>query len=362
MKKSMLILGSGKMARNIGAFFLKNNYSVYWVSENQEYLLPLENKIAKDVKRIKKISAQMSDKLDFNFYTYHDIHCIPSVDIILEATTESIKKKLKAISSISHLINSNEALLLSTSSSILPNAIHPSCIGCHFFYPVELTACVEIIFPTTCPMSKRKRLKNRVKNTCLSFIEQTEEDAFGTNRLLLPIQSEVFRLLKAGFDPQVLDEATTSDLLPIGQLTFMDTVGLDVIYSSVNNYIKRMKEKKRGEYNLLRLSLKELLSRGKLGKKNTDGLLTGKPLPWSYKHHNANNLQLHFLYLFLNTCRTFMKKGRISLSLLEQILSSIFQSNLSFQEIERQVPTQNFITFLHTCYKETKLSYFKYLQ
>ena len=360
MKKSILILGSGKMARNIGASFLKKNYPVYWVSENRDSLLLLQKHITKEVKRLHKILPHLSDYC-FNFYDYSETGQIPPVDIILESTAEDLEKKQRAIYSINHLLRNNEINLLSTSSSLLPEEIHPSCIGCHFFFPVELTGFVELIFPAVCPDLKKENVKQWLNEAEFSFIEQSGEGAFAANRLLLPIQSEAFRLLKSGYDPQVINRVSSSNLLPAGLLTLMDNVGLDVIYAGAKNYVRRMPETIQADYSTLINGLEKLLSLGKLGKKNKNGLLFGQPLPWPVKH-SGDDLSNHFLYLFINTCKTFIKKDLISLISLEKILSSIFQSEISFEEKEKQISEPSFLSFLDNLYSQTPVSYFKYLQ
>ena len=359
MNTSILILGTGKMACNIGAFFLKRGHSVYWVSENEEFLGQAEKKIKKEVRRIHRVSPEHSEPIQYDLITYDQAHNIPSIDVIIESTTEDLAKKQRAISQVNHLLHDKKALLLSTSSSLLPGEINTSCIGCHFFYPVELTGFVEIIFPRIYPDNNKAKVIKLVEQLSFISIIQSDNNAFAANRLLLPLQAEVFRLLAVGHNPDRLNNATMSEILPFGQLEFMDSVGLDVIFAGVKNYVRRMPQKIQGDYNPLLQGLEGVISLGKLGKKVNNGLLCGESLPWLEKTTDDAQIKNYFLYLFIHTCQTFIKSGHVSRSSLDLIMSSVFNSDISFSEAEKEISHKEVTACLDTFYKETNLTYFK---
>ncbi len=332
MKPAILILGSGKMARNIGLFFLKSSHSVTWLSEKKEYLADLDRFLKKAVKRIKRYNPESSHKLDYSLHSYDETR-LPSAGIIIESTKESSDKKRAAIEVIEPRLKDKSVLLFSNSSSILPQKIHPDCIGCHFFYPVELSCIAEVIIPSSLPESASSRVVREIENWGLRTILQSGKNAFAVNRLLLPLQAEVFRLLGAGYDPQTINTASASKLLPVGQLSLMDAVGLDTIRTSVGNYVKRMPRDNAPQYHSLQNGLKELLTLGKQGNKNKNGLLCGEPLPWPMKKpDNTEDLPSRFSDLFLNTCRLFISTNQISASDLDLVLSSVFHSDVTFKD------------------------------
>lgn len=327
MKKNILILGSGKMATNIGSFLMKKGHPVTWLSEDNNHLATLESKITKIYKRIQRYSSESIKISEPSFYTYHE-KSVASADIIIESTTESRDKKREALSYIEHLITDN-AVLLSNSSSILPREIHPACIGCHFFYPVELTGCIELLFPTDVSDNKKKKVQTFLKELDLQVLEQSDKNAFAVNRLLLPLQNEILHLLRAGYDPRTLEEASALPIMQIGQLSCMDAIGLDVIYASIQNYIARMPEAGKDEYNPLLKGLMELTAMGKYGDKNKNGLLTGDPLPWAVNQQSdSEKLKEQFQTIFRKTCYSFINNKQISLKSLAFVLSSVFQSEI----------------------------------
>lgn len=350
------------MACNVGTFFFTKGYSVIWLSDNKESLLRVENKINKEVRRLQRFFPDRPKDQYTDFLTYYQTKNLSSFNIILESTSEILEKKQKSVALVKHLIKNNDTLLLSTSSSLFPGEIDPVCIGLHFFYPVELTETVEIIVPDNGPDSIKLKAKTLSEELGLSTIEQSEGNAFAVNRLLLPLQAEAFRLLMEGYSPQSIENSTKSNLLPFGQLSIMDSVGLDVILAGIKNYIRRMPDNIQGDYNPLLHGLEEVVSNGKLGNKSNNGLLVGEPLPWSSKNHLDADIKSHFSALFINTCNTFLNTGQISHSSLDLALTSVFQADVTFLESVKEKPQDSFRTLINNLYKQTHLSYFEYLQ
>ncbi len=332
MKPAILILGSGKMARNIGLFFLKNSHPVAWLSEKKNYLVEVDRFLIKEIKRIKRYNPESSQKPDYSLHSYNEVR-LPSAEIIIESTKESPDKKRTAIRVIEQRLKDKSILLFSNSSSILPQEIHPSCIGCHFFYPLELCCIAEVIIPSSVPERVSSQAVREIENWGLRTILQSEKNAFAVNRLLLPLQAEVFRLLGAGYDPQTINTASVSKLLPVGQLSLMDAIGLDTIKTSVDNYVKRMPRDNAPQYYPLQNGLSKLITMGKSGNKNKNGLLCGELLPWPIKKpNNAEDLPSRFCDLFLNTCRLFISTNQISASDLDLAFSSIFHSDVTSKD------------------------------
>ena len=326
--RNVWILGTGKMAADIGTFLLTHNCPVTWLSESSEYLASLKKSVEKTMRRIRKYPPDTITCAEPSFYTYRNV-AITSADIIIECTNESLEKKKKVLSFINEMIT-DDVILLSNSSSILPGQIHPACLGCHFFYPVALTACVELIGVSSAGEHKRNDLLQFLTECDLSIIMQTEKNAFAANRLLLPLQNELFRLLQAGYPPHLLDAASSTPIMPIGQLTFIDSVGIDTVYAGVRNYISRMTEHQQHEYTPLTSGLKEMIRLGKLGRKNKNGLLTGEQLPWPVTvQASPEEIHRRLIELFIGTCRQFLTENTVSESDMHLILSFVFQSDIS---------------------------------
>ena len=323
--QNILILGTGKMARNIGLFFLRQDCAVCWVSRASDRAESFQNKLVKDIRRLALVLDKESD--DFNV-DVADISYIPlkKYDLILESIEEDLTQKQEVIKNINPLLTS-DTILTSNSSSILPNQIHNSAIGLHFFYPVELTGLVEVITNSEVNEEKIKQLINQLKSWGIHTIIQNNNNAFAINRLLLPMQAEAFRLLQAGYPVRVINECSKSDQIKIGQLELMDSIGFDVLLPAIRNYVSRMSAIDQKNYEGLITGLEALIKIGKLGKKNGNGLLAGDPLPWQLNDpclKDIDPLKQRFSQIFINTCQRFLESAQIKKEELKNVLDTLF--------------------------------------
>jgi 3-hydroxyacyl-CoA dehydrogenase len=254
-----------------------------------------------------------------------------------------------------------DAIWLSSSSSIAPEALHRQCASLHFFYPVELTGFVEAIFPDGFSAERRQRLLDLLAETHLECIEEGTEAAFAVNRLLLPVQAEAMRLVVEGFDPAMVDEASSSELLPLGQLSLMDVIGLDVDAPAVTNYAGRLGEGEARLYAPLRAGLARCLELGKRGRKNRDGLMVGAPLPWQVRSAAAPSpeaLSQRFRALFVNTCHHALERELLGPAQLELALASLFGWTGSLEEALSPLSPRQAVEVLAEAFEETALAYF----
>jgi len=348
------ILGSGKMARDIGLFLIEKNIGVTFFSRDEKRLKNLESYI------LKKLFLFNDDtsKFSVRFTTYDNISpSLQSPEIVIETVNESLEDKIFVINCIQNLITS-DTLLLTNSSSIDPASINPSCTGMHFFYPVKMTNFVEIT-PGKSILATQKAIEFASKFG-LDFIVGKDCCHFAINKLLLPLESEIFIALRSGVPAEVLEKSSIIPLFPAGHLSWMDSVGLDIIFASIKNYVLDMNQMEGNDYKELLDCLGELIKSGKSGKKNSNGLLCGKPLPWktldfSFSVEHFNQI---FHYLFIHTCLRFIEKGWIEKEELEKVLNQVFLSNSTLkEEVEKSKGVRT--DFIVRLYNERKKTYFE---
>ncbi len=329
--RQIVIAGSGKMARDVGLFFLGRGHAVAWLSRDQDRLATLERWISRRVRRLADLLDSWSPG-QAAFFLVGD-PAIPAADVFIESINEAEEDKQALLRALDGAIPA-EALRLSNSSSILPAVIHPGCAGLHFFYPVEMTGFVEAVFPEGFADDDRRRVLDLLDQSDLECIEQADARAFATNRLLLPVQNECFRALMAGAPAEEVDRASTSPVLPLGQLTLMDTIGLDVIAPAVHNFTARMEPEVAAHYRFLRDGLDQLVAAGKQGHKNRDGLRLGRELPWGGAPSEGSAPRLDRLLhaLFVNTCHHALERGLLAPRELDLALCSLFGWDRSLAE------------------------------
>ena len=326
MKGRILIVGSGKMARNVGLFLAGRGYATSWVSRDAARLGALESWARK---RLRRFTPLGSGPEAATFHRAGDSG-LPAADVVIEAVDEQAASKRQALAALPAALRA-EALLVSLSSSILPGEIDAACAGLHVFYPVELTRLVELIVPAGYPAERHQRLRALADDLGLDAVEQDERSAFAVNQLLLPLQAECLRALADGCSPAELDQDTISALLPVGQLTLLDAVGLDVVLPAVRNYLGRMPAEQASDLMPLVTGLAELVELGKRGSKNGDGLCAGKALPWPVVPGRRLGPELG-RRLFLNGCARALDRGMLDRGALDRALAAVFGASNGFAQ------------------------------
>jgi 3-hydroxybutyryl-CoA dehydrogenase len=166
-----------------------------------------------------------------------DVTELADRQFVVEAVVESEAEKLRVFSELDKVIEDEQAILASNTSSIpimkLGMATHrrEHVLGLHFFNPVPVLKLVELIpslltSPDTADRAERfasERLGKRV-------IRSKDRAGFIVNALLVPYLLSAIRLLESGF-------ATAEDIdagmvlgcaHPMGPLALTDLIGLDV--------------------------------------------------------------------------------------------------------------------------------------
>lgn len=314
----VLLAGTGKMARSVGAWLLRRGFSVAFVGRKTG-LASLEDLLRRDARRL----ADEDLPLDLARASFHDLACAPPAALLLESVAESLPLKQEILRTLESSIAAG-APLLTCSSSILPSAIHPRCVGTHFFYPVELTGFVEVVLPQTLPEAERAATLAFVERCGVTPLVQDEPHAFAVNRLFLPLQDRCLELVQQGASPQAVDAASRSSLLPAGQLALLDAVGLDTVAAALEQYCRGAPN----AFPALRSGIGTLVAQGKLGRKNGDGLLCGTALPWPVD--GATSVcAVDLERLFGDTCRRFVAAGELSEADLRVALAGLFGTEWS---------------------------------
>jgi 3-hydroxyacyl-CoA dehydrogenase len=345
VSRSILIAGSGKIARDTGMFFLKKGHAVSWVSANETRLIELQAWADKSVHMFMKYSGGAMRQVSASFFLYQELESGP-FEVIIECARESLEEKKTIVSRLEKYISN--ALLLTVSSSILPSALHPACAGFHVFFPLELTKTTELVFPASLTRPTRDAVSSFCAENGIVGIIQDEKTAFALNRLLLPLQNEVYRAIENGIDADDVNSASASPLFPAGQLDFIRKVGPSVVRASVENYRSRMDKKASGMYESLSKGLARQMSSG-------DKEMPGKkPGPDDY-----DKLKRTLYYLFINTCFNFIQRTEITPSDLDHLLDSVFGAEMGFEEAVEREGKKNIVSALEEAYKINKVEYYK---
>ncbi len=360
MTGTAVVIGSGKTARDIGTLFHQRGYKVTWLvgpSFEHEMTAFVHKKFKTLVDnegppppRVLKRGAPLPG----------------TPDVVLESRVEDRAAKKAAFESVRPYI-SDPTLLLSNSSSILPDEIGPNISGMHFFYPAALTGFAELVFPDDLPAAVRQRALAFADSLVLEVLCQDARNAFFVNRLLLPLQAESLRLFLLGADAAELDNAAASVFLPAGPFRMADEIGIDVLASGVTNYVDRMPSDVARDFAPLIAALTAWRNAGILGKKNKRRLTKLKETelrgPLAQIHITAHplptNVRNHFLYLFLNTCMQFLSRSICTPDTLAAALSAVYGAERTPSEVLDEIGPENLLKEMAQFHETTGISYFE---
>ncbi len=224
------------------------------------------------------------------------------VDVIIEAVLEDMELKKKVIQETEKFIRPDTIFASNTSAlpitAIAEASSRPeNVIGMHYFSPVPKMPLLEIIITD--------KTADWVTATCLDLgikqgktcIVVKDGPGFYTTRILSPFMNEALLMLEEGADALQLDEVMKDYGFPVGPITLMDEVGIDVgahIYKGKmsQDFIKTRPGVKISD------AMVRLYDAGFKGRKNKKGFylydekgkkMHGKINPEMYKHFGGEN-------------------------------------------------------------------------
>ena len=350
------------MGLDSGLFFLRRGWRVTWLSGDPGRRDEFARRIARELRRLEGADPGAGRPGAAQVRLLDDPGDLGEngPDLFLEAVREDVVRKRGVFSRIAPLLAARTPLA-TVSSSIPPGEIHPRCLGAHCFFPLEITRLVEAVIPSDTGDRGAGVLLEILRGVGLHTIVQDPSNAFAVNRLLLPLQAETVRLLRAGWPAAIADSASATPVVPFGQLALMDAIGLDVIAAAVANYRRQMPPGEAQDYAELGESLQVLLAAGKRGRKNRDGFLSGSSLPWAGDAPAPGAIAESaddFRALAANTCSRAIESGDIDLEDLGLAFSSLFAATVPLEEERRRLRDSRQLERLARLHGATARSYF----
>ncbi len=247
------VLGSGVMGGGIAWLFSKADIAVRMKDLNWKALAKgFESAYSSYAFLLK---TRKLDNRQVNLKMHHisagvDFHGFESTDFIIEAVVEDINVKKKVFEELETKVGKKTIIASNTSSlSIceMSKAFKDSSrfIGMHFFNPVNRMPLVEIIagpktssdtIAQTVALTKKLGKTPIVVKDCAGFL---------VNRILLPYLNEAGLLFQEGVKVEQLDKILFDFGMPMGPMTLLDEIGIDVAYKVAkileNAYGSRMK-------------------------------------------------------------------------------------------------------------------------
>ncbi|MEO0619949.1 MAG: 3-hydroxyacyl-CoA dehydrogenase NAD-binding domain-containing protein, partial [Pseudomonadota bacterium] len=271
------VIGAGTMGADIAAHCVASGMLVSLQDLSEDALKAAQKRAKKHFKkRLKKKTAVDAALARFVLDPKGD-H-VPRADVIIEAIVEKLDIKQKVFAEIEPRMKESAVLASNTSSlpieDIAEGLKDPGrLIGLHFFNPVPLLRCFEVV---KSPLSHDADVeKGCAFVTAISKFPLITKSTPGflVNRVLAPYMMSAMEKYEAGAEREKIDQAAKEFGMPVGPLELADQVGLDICMN-VAEILGIEGGASEGS------KTARLVSAGKLGKKSGEGFYiweNGKP-------------------------------------------------------------------------------------
>lgn len=154
-------------------------------------------------------------------------------ELVIEAVFESLDLKQQMVADIERTCGGNAIFASNTSSipitEIAKKAKHPEkIIGLHYFSPVEKMPLLEIIITDKTSPDVIATSVEFGKQQGKTVIVVKDGTGFYTSRILAPFVNEAGHILSEGVAIDRIDRALKNAGFPVGPITLLDEVGIDV--------------------------------------------------------------------------------------------------------------------------------------
>ena len=277
MVNNVGVIGAGQMGAGIAQVCAAINRNVILCDIRQEFIDNGIQTITGNLER--SVSKERIDESDMkntlaNINTTLELSDLSKCDIIIEAIIENVDIKKKLFSELGKICNENTILASNTSSipiGILAEVSQrpEKVVGMHFMNPVPIMKLVEVI--------RANSTSDLTFNTTFKLAEDLKKvpvlvndfPGFVSNRILLPMLNEaMFCVMEGVAEPEAIDTVMKLGMShPMGPLTLADFIGLDTCLAIMEVLHRDFNDDKNRPCPLL----KEMVGKGKLGKKTGEG-------------------------------------------------------------------------------------------
>ncbi len=198
---------------------------------------------------------------------------LSSVDLAIEAVFEDLALKQELLRGF-EAVNPRGIFASNTSSipigRIAEASAHPETVlGMHYFSPVQKMPLLEVIVTDRTAAEVTATAVALGKKQKKTVIVVRDGPGFYTSRILVPYMNEAASLLVEGARIEDVDQALVAFGFPVGPVTLLDEVGLDV-----GEKVAKVLHAGFGERMAPVAALHEVVAAGRLGRKNRKGFYT----------------------------------------------------------------------------------------
>lgn len=218
---------------------------------------------------------------------------LKNVSLVIEAVPEKLELKHKVLRNIESMVP--EHCIIASNTSALPIAdiaaglARPErVVGMHYFSPVDKMPLLEIIVTDKTSREATATAFAVGKAQGKRCIVVKDSPGFYTTRILAAFMPEIGPLLAEGVDPLRIDKVLRKWGFPVGPLTLIDEVGIDVGLH-IDRFLKKEFGARMGPDNAKDM-LEAFVSKGNLGRKSKKGFFVYDDDPKKAKQSGGKRL------------------------------------------------------------------------
>ena len=277
--KKVGVVGGGQMGGGIAEVCAKAGIDVIVVEMTDELAdrskSAIERSLDRALERGKIDEAGRDSALEHLAFTTN-LESFADRDLVIEAVVENLEVKRDLFARIDDIVESDDAILASNTSSIPITQIATatdrpgSVIGMHFFNPATVMPLVEVIATVVSDESAVERAAEFASDTLGKTVVRAKDRAgFIVNKLLCPYIFEAIRMYEEGFATREdIDIAMVNGVgYPMGPLTLSDLIGNDTMLAVADAFMEEYQDPRYAAPPLL----KRMVEAGLLGRKSGKG-------------------------------------------------------------------------------------------
>lgn len=268
------VLGAGFMGAGIAS-----------VAVQQQTLVRLKDtdmtRVGKGLASIRVVLKERLDRKQITRQQFEDMMALAggtieytgfgNADLVIEAVFEDIDVKHGVLREVEPLLARDTVIASNTSTipigEIAAGLQRRACVlGMHFFSPVHKMPLLEVIVT---PDTAKETVVTAVaygRKLGKTVIVVNDGPGFYTTRILAAYMNEAGRILEEGVAVDVVDKALVDFGFPVGPLTLMDEVGLDV-----GGHVGRKMAESFGARMMPAEGVRRVVESGRTGRKGRSG-------------------------------------------------------------------------------------------
>lgn len=285
------VVGAGIMGHAITQVVAQAGYDVVTCDRDQERLdkglAKIDKQLAKAVEKGKLEQAD-ADAAKGRITTTLDKSPFADCDIVIEAITEDLSKKLEVWKELDGICGKETIFATNTSSLAVVDMAAVTdrpekFMGLHFFNPAQIMPLLEVVRSITTSDEVYEAGYEFGKSLGKKCVRAKDKTGFIVNRLLVPYMLDAIRALEEGAGSiEEIDIAMQAGANhPMGPFTLLDFVGLDTTKSIADIMFDEFRERRFAAPPTLR----KMVSAGYFGRKSGKGFYDysgEKPVPINF--------------------------------------------------------------------------------